>query len=1296
VRGHDQTSRRVQSRAWSGLILVSAFASAVAVVAGSVHGQETPGAEPPRSHASDPIDLAARRVQVWDDAGVRWVYLVGRAAVLQGVDGVRANEALVRITSRTDPAGTVYHLDIHAEGITPTADELAPRRSDRITLTTDHDVSVRSYEPGGCVRLGRAPAGLAILARSGLMPAAPPPDRRAAPPRSLQRRSNPDAPDTPAPVADRATTPIPARPRQPLAPLPAQAVQPPEPAVAAVAEIPPVELPPFQESTAPGRNGSHRASLRPITETSAEVAEPPAEAKVDPAVEPAQFRGGGMYGFDDPANSGRGDMPPPFDPSPLDRAPTAPGNTAPPTTLEPLPGLDGKPAAPARRGSPRAPAGPPSAPILPGSQRITRISPRNGNPDFEVHGLPVVDGVQPIMIRGGVNIVTESPPPGFGKIDISADNAIIWRHVGPNGKAATTAPSGELIEDSRQPLEFYLEGDVIMKQDEEKVAGKADQKTYRAKQAYYDVLTERGIFLEGEADMFAPGLVTPARVFSPRIEQFRPFQPGPDGTGTLGLAQIRADQAMGTGSLFPKPGYRFTSRSIDMTRVPSTDSEPNSGKTVDDPSDPDATEDLTWHIDARQNLFYMGAVPVFYWPRFVADADDLEPPLRRIGFSTNNYFGQQLTTDWNGFRVLGIEKPKNVDIWNLDLDYLSSRTKTFPALGSEIGWFGNDLINDLNDPYHKIRHPTPSWTSDYFGYFDIWGLQDAGRDTLGSGPAIITNNRAAGDVGYQRGGGGNLGAVPPFQDPRGRVTLRHMQRFLPDDEEHHYEDLRMQLEIGFTSDRYFLEEYYKRLFDVGMDQETLAYLIRQKDNWAWTLWGEANLQSWQTETQWLPRLDYYRLGDSLLSATFQDAAPEIGNNQIFRGFTYFQHTGADYANTHTASEVNNPYIFAFMPYDPISNTSGVFQSFRAYTNHELDMPLNFGGILRVVPYLQGQAVGWSDQIDGDPMGRVWGAVGARAEIMAWKAYPWVESELFNVHGLNHKINFEADARAAFSNQRLDAIGVQDDLDDNTYESVRRYFALTNYAGGLLPPQYDPRHLLLRRTLSPITGPTDIQGTINSIHLGVHQRLQTKRGPEAKRRIIDYMTLDLDTTFFPDPSRDNFGKPFGQNMYTWQWFIGDRTSIISTGWFEFWNITGDPIYKTNINRHNDPFGLNVITSGVSLTRPPRGNIFIGYTVIDTGPINTSALNVSATYWLSPKWFGTASEMYDFGNGILLSSMFSLTRIGADYLTIIGLAVDPQRQSYGFSFAISPRMSPNMTLGSGTAGPNTFDSRYAPTQ
>ena len=922
-------------------------------------------------------------------------------------------------------------------------------------------------------------------------------------------------------------------------------------------------------------------------------------------------------------------------------------------------------------------------PLFPGSQRVTRISPRGSG--LIVQRLPTVNGLDTVIARGGVNIVTRSGQ--FGEVDISADSAVIWRRLGADGRPITTGPNGEEIEDAHTAMEIYLEGNVVLRQDERKLAGTGDQKIYRAKQAYYDALYDRFIGLDAELGMFAPGLIAPVTVKSPRIEQYRPLTQSATGAWTYGFEEIRAQTTMTTGSRFPKPGYRINSKSIDITRVKSKLTKPNTNRVApeevdpDAPEDPNPPEDTTWRIDARQNVFRMGRVPVFYWPRVLLDAEDIEPPLRQFAFRTNNYFGQQALLDFNGFRLIGVKRPKYIDLWNVDVDYLSARSKRFPALGTEIGWTGDDLFNNIADPYKTTKGMAPSITKDYFGYFDIWGLYDEGRDILGTGPAIETKDPALGKFGFQRGITSTdtaLNGVPAFTNPRGRVNFRHMQRFLPDDEDHLYEDLRLQLEVGTYSDRYFLEEYYKRLFDIGADQETVLYGIRQKENWAYSIWTEANLQNWETETQWLPKLDYYRIGDSLLGDRL----------------TYFQHSGVDYANTHTASEVNNPNIFAFLPYDPISNTSGTLKTGRAYTNHEIDFKLNLGDVVRVVPYLQGQAVGWTNQIAGNEVGRVWGAYGIRADMTASRPYPTVQSELFNVHGLNHKINFEADYRNAVSNVNLDQIGVQDDLDDNTYETVRRYFALTNYSGGILPMQYDPRHLILRRTLSPITGTTDVQGTMETLHLGIHQRLQTKRGPEGRRRIIDYMTLDLDTTYFPNATRDNFGKPFGQNMYNWQWFVGDRTSFTSYGWFEFFDITGNPIYKTNTNRNNNPFGLNMITTGFSLSRPPRGSVFLGYSIINTGPINTSAPTTTASYWLSPKWYGTTSLMYDFGNRILLAASGSLTRIGADYLSSVGLTVDPQRQSYMFTFQVSPRISPNLRLGSSNMA--SFDARYAPTQ
>ena len=90
-----------------------------------------------------------------------------------------------------------------------------------------------------------------------------------------------------------------------------------------------------------------------------------------------------------------------------------------------------------------------------------------------------------------------------------------------------------------------------------------------------------------------------------------------------------------------------------------------------------------------------------------------------------------------------------------------------------------------------------------------------------------------------------------------------------------------------------------------------------------------------------------------------------------------------------------------------------------------------------------------------------------------------------------------------------------------------------------------------------------------------------------------------------------------------------------------------------------------------------------------------MNASISYWLSPKWYGTFCDSYDFGDAVTWASMFSFTRIGADYLTTIGLSVDPQRKSYLFAVQITPRMSPAFRMGS-NAALNSFDTRFAPTQ
>ena len=145
---------------------------------------------------------------------------------------------------------------------------------------------------------------------------------------------------------------------------------------------------------------------------------------------------------------------------------------------------------------------------------------------------------------------------------------MIWRGPEANKGEPSAGPNGETwVDSSSQPMEVYLEGNVVVRQDQQKFAGKGDQRTFRAPRLYYDFLTERLVAPNAEMDLFTPSLLAPIKVKSPRIEQFRRPVQLPNGTFVLADdPEIRAEPATMTGSRFPDPGYRFTSSSIDLTR----------------------------------------------------------------------------------------------------------------------------------------------------------------------------------------------------------------------------------------------------------------------------------------------------------------------------------------------------------------------------------------------------------------------------------------------------------------------------------------------------------------------------------------------------------------------------------------------------------------------------------------------------------------------------------------------------------------------------------------------------------
>ena len=183
----------------------------------------------------------------------------------------------------------------------------------------------------------------------------------------------------------------------------------------------------------------------------------------------------------------------------------------------------------------------------------------------------------------------------------------------------------------------------------------------------------------------------------------------------------------------------------------------------------------------------------------------------------------------------------------------------------------------------------------------------------------------------------------------------------------------------------------------------------------------------------------------------------------------------------------------------------------------------------------------------------------------------------------------------------------------------------------------------------------------AVRLGANQRWQTKRGPPDNRRIIDWITLDTNMTFYPDANRDNSGTTLGLFDYDFRWHVGDRLTMVSNGIFDFFDE-----------------GQKIVTVGGFLSRPPRGSLYAGFTVLE-GPMDSKVLSMSYTYLMSPKWASSYGTSIDFGAQRSYAQNFSLTRIGESLLINFVFTVDPARDSIGVGLAVEPRFLPKGRLG-----------------
>ncbi len=604
------------------------------------------------------------------------------------------------------------------------------------------------------------------------------------------------------------------------------------------------------------------------------------------------------------------------------------------------------------------------------------------------------------------------------------------------------------------------------------------------------------------------------------------------------------------------------------------------------------------------NVFtWLEGVPVFYFPFLQGDAEDPLGPLKNLSIGYNRIFGFQVYTTWDMYNLIGWTAPPDTK-WRLHLDVLTVRG---PEIGTDYRTTGRDMFG-IPNRYNLSLQAT--------------GIYDRGLDVIGG-------NRGQEIEVFP-------GIIEPVTHPLWRGWFD--QRLNIQDLPYGFSVLER---LSLISDHNFLEQYFSQEYLNGQNPETYLYVKQQEGSWAWTGLVQPSVRNWVTETEYLPRFSAYVFG-----------------NSIFDTVTWNTKADATYARLRTTQEPD----FAYLETDRDIST-GRFDLW-----NDFSLPLTAGPV-KVVPYGVIDLTYYTRDLDGQDAGRFYGAGGVRAAMPLSRLYPDVQSELFNLDTIFHKIMFWGNAYFAWSNIRYTDLPQIDQLNDNASDQALRDIFPQNLslnpdiAKNMLTTQlFDPQMYALRRL---VLNQIDTRDSMEVVQLGIDQRWQTKRGFPGQEHVVDWMTLNLGASFFPRADRDNFGVPAAFLEYDWTWNIGDRTSLVSSGWV-------DPIAG----------GAKVFSIGSYMSRPDGTNFYLGYRQID--PLDSKAVIASVSYVLTQKYSITASAAYDFGIQ-QESTTLVLTRTGKDLKLSFGFTYNSYLNTFGVVFDIVPILSPlGATHGPGTPG------------
>jgi lipopolysaccharide assembly outer membrane protein LptD (OstA) len=431
------------------------------------------------------------------------------------------------------------------------------------------------------------------------------------------------------------------------------------------------------------------------------------------------------------------------------------------------------------------------------------------------------------------------------------------------------------------------------------------------------------------------------------------------------------------------------------------------------------------------------------------------------------------------------------------------------------------------------------------------------------------------------------------RDLRGHLLYRH-QHFFPG-------GWQAQLRLGYLSDPTFLEQWFRRDFMQGDEHDVSFYVKRQRDTEAATflldiqpnnLVTTADLMQEQFEVERLPEFGYHRIGEGFefRRGAFPTSGVTLVSDNTISGLR-FNRTGA------TAREQGFPDDFVVGPGIPSLGTTGITGDnvYRGDFRQEVSFPFSLGEF-RFLPYLVGRYTGYSESPGSGEKHRLFGGAGARVSTAFWKVTEGVESRVFDLHRMRHVVEPELNVFTSGTTVNRDELFHYDE-------------------------------------------PVDAIFDVSAVSLALRQRWQTERGAPGRRRSVDFVSLNLEASFYSNEPEATLPPNNFRGLYFASLPEGSvpRESLNAD---VSWRVTDTTVVLADAQYNLDENELATAGVGLLATRGDRMTYFLSGRRIED--LDSSILALAGVYELSPKYTVTVSQSYDFSQSENVLSQLEVRR------------------------------------------------------